>query len=78
MKNGERPAGACLALTARGPQAPRQKCGRRPEYKCVSDQSRKAETRTRQMERKLKGVEALPAEQAQGLLGNELRGADVD
>ena len=29
----------------------------------------KAETRTRQMERKLKGVEALPEDKAKGLLG---------
>ena len=35
----------------------------------VANSIDKAETRTRQMERKLKGVEALPVEQAQGLLG---------
>jgi len=35
----------------------------------VANSIDKAETRTRQMERKLKGVEALPVDQAQGLLG---------
>jgi DNA recombination protein RmuC len=35
----------------------------------VANSIDKAETRTRAMERKLKGVEALPVEQAQGLLG---------
>ncbi len=35
----------------------------------VANSIDKAETRTRQMERKLKGVEALPSDQAQGLLG---------
>ncbi len=35
----------------------------------VANSIDKAETRTRQMERKLKGVEALPEDKAQGLLG---------
>ena len=45
----------------------------------VANSIDKAETRTRQMERKLKGVEALPAEQAQGLLGSDKAGGgDAD
>jgi DNA recombination protein RmuC len=37
-----------------------------------------AETRTRMMSRKLRDVEALPGEQASGLLGDALLGADSD
>lgn len=37
-----------------------------------------AETRTRMMNRKLRDVEALPGEQASGLLGDALLGADAD
>ncbi|MEA3082679.1 MAG: recombination protein RmuC, partial [Paraburkholderia sp.] len=37
-----------------------------------------AETRTRVMNRKLRDVEALPGEEASGLLGDVLTGVDPD